>query len=376
MNLDTMNEQGVREAIIYPLLTKLGYEPGTEADILFEYPLHYDRFFLGHKSKNDPILRGRADYVCQVVRTTRWTIEAKPPSKPLTDSDVKQAFTYAAHPDVAAPLFVLTNGREFRLYETFHLEEPALACSVEDLPQRMEDIRSILSPDAIRKRYRNIRIGLEEEVGPGLGKWAKVAGGTITYREFSCPSEEAMAVLRPRMGLRSSVREGLAYFLMDGGLQAEILVAQNDAKFDALARLMGMECFSFGSGDLRLSTDQQKPSVLTGQSRGRMPAGADLSRIPGSKIQRAPIDIDFLSNIRAVGFLERDHFKGTFEYSTSFSAEPPGFSALQLAALKVAFDQVRQNAWGDFDLTLVGVGPDEVRRIHGAFAETRRQAAL
>jgi|GEM_PF-743458 len=376
MNLDKLNEQGVREAIIYPFLKTLGYEPGSEADIIFEYRLHYDRFFLGHKTKNDPILRGRADYVCQILGVTRWTIEAKPPSTPLTKDDVQQAFTYAAHPEVAAPLFVITNGHEFRIYKIHNLEHPELTWSLDQMPDRMPEILAILSPDAIRHEYGSKRQNADLAIAPGVGLHAKIAGGAITYRDFYSPtsSQEAQEFLQSRRGVRSSVGEGLAQRMDTGQLRGEILVIQNDAKLDALARLLNLECFVFECADFQISTSVQTPSIFTGRSSGTMPGGTDLSAIPGTPAMAVPFDIHFISDIRISGFLDRDHFKGSFEYRTAFSADPPGLSPDMRVVLNSAMSNAMQVVWGDFDLTMVAVGPSEAKRIEQVLIEARQHS--
>jgi predicted type IV restriction endonuclease len=102
MNMDGMNETDVREVIVRPFLEQLGYRYGTEAHIRTEYPLRYSRAFLGRKDeKRDPNLRGRADYACEVVSHGRWVVEVKAPHKELDLEDSQQAYTYAAHPEIA-----------------------------------------------------------------------------------------------------------------------------------------------------------------------------------------------------------------------------------------------------------------------------------
>jgi hypothetical protein len=114
----TMNETDVREIIVRPLIERLGYRHGTDANIRTEQTLRYARSFLGRKNpKKDPPLVGRADYICDVISFGRWIVEVKSPGQDLTQDDVEQAHTYAAHPEIAATFFLVTNGRVFRLYE-------------------------------------------------------------------------------------------------------------------------------------------------------------------------------------------------------------------------------------------------------------------
>lgn len=105
-HFDSMNETDVREAIVRPLLTQLGYAHGTVANIRTEVTLRYDRAFIGRKKPGkDPKLEGRADYICEAVTFGRWTVEVKPPNVPLSQDDVEQAHTYSAHPEISASHF-------------------------------------------------------------------------------------------------------------------------------------------------------------------------------------------------------------------------------------------------------------------------------
>ncbi len=71
MNLDNANETDVREVIVRPFLHELGYELGTENDILTERRLSYDKIVLGRRKKSDPPLAGRADYILSVTGYAR-----------------------------------------------------------------------------------------------------------------------------------------------------------------------------------------------------------------------------------------------------------------------------------------------------------------
>jgi predicted type IV restriction endonuclease len=105
-----LNEADIREEIIAPFLRYLGYRSGTSANVIREQILKYPKVFLGRKdSKKDPELRGRADYICEVDKSIRWIIEAKPPQGAITSDDVEQAYTYANHPEIRAVYFCLIN---------------------------------------------------------------------------------------------------------------------------------------------------------------------------------------------------------------------------------------------------------------------------
>lgn len=127
LNFDVMNETDVREIIVRPLLHRLGYSHGSEANIRTEVSLKYPSAFLGRKKPGkDPALAGRADYICEVISYGRWVVEVKPPSEAITTDAVQQAHTYAAHPEVSASFILVTNGRRFELYRTGSLDTPLL----------------------------------------------------------------------------------------------------------------------------------------------------------------------------------------------------------------------------------------------------------
>ena len=87
LDVSSMNETDVREAIVRPLLNALGYRHGTKANIRTELTLRYDQSFLGRKAPGkDPKLQGRADYVCEVIPYGRWIVEVKSPANDLTQA--------------------------------------------------------------------------------------------------------------------------------------------------------------------------------------------------------------------------------------------------------------------------------------------------
>ena len=108
-NFERMVEQDVREDIITPLLHKLGYAQGTENDIRRSHylKLRYARNYFGRKKPStDQPLSGYADYILDVGGQIRWVIEAKPPTAPIGEADIDQAFHYARHPEIRSCLLL------------------------------------------------------------------------------------------------------------------------------------------------------------------------------------------------------------------------------------------------------------------------------
>ena len=103
MNFDGMNEADIRAEVIDPLLRHLGYQSGTEFNIVRERALRYPRRSLGRKKSSDPEIKGRPDYILEKIRgLDRWIVEAKPPGSDISQDDIEQAFSYAFLPEVAA----------------------------------------------------------------------------------------------------------------------------------------------------------------------------------------------------------------------------------------------------------------------------------
>lgn len=147
-----MNETDVREELIRPLLHKLGYRHGTEANIRTEQTFRYAKAFLGRKKANDPDLVGRADYILEVASVGRWVVEAKPPNQNLDQEVIEQAHSYAAHPEVSALFFMVTNGKLWRLYRTSYLDAPLMAWDWSDMDDVFLALNNLVGPNAIRKK--------------------------------------------------------------------------------------------------------------------------------------------------------------------------------------------------------------------------------
>ncbi len=172
-DIGAFNETDVREEIISPLLRHLGYRAQSSANIVREQSLRYPRAFLGRKNPlRDPPLRGRADYILEVQGPIRWTIEAKPPTAPISLDDIDQAYTYACHPEVRAVLFAIVNGTELRVYQTNRGPEaaPMLALEYGDISRAMQRIENLLGPEAVRRDHPQI----VARCGPANRAWASL----------------------------------------------------------------------------------------------------------------------------------------------------------------------------------------------------------
>src|SRR6202008_3155676 len=119
--------------------------------------------------ETDHVMRGRADYVCDVVSYGRWTIEVKAPHVAISEAEWEQAFSYAAHPEIAASHFLVTNGRDFRLYSLLDPKTPVLEWTYETQGKLWVNICNLLAPDQIRRRRMAEQQNHGKAIAPGLG---------------------------------------------------------------------------------------------------------------------------------------------------------------------------------------------------------------
>jgi hypothetical protein len=207
-DFESMNETDAREIVIRPLLARLGYAHGTENNIRTEVPLRYDRAFLGRRaSQRDPPLRGRADYICEVIGYGRFTVEVKSPNVELSQDDVEQAHTYSAHPEIAASHFLVSNGREFRLYATGMLDQPILSWRYEDTEANLMALYNAIGPAVIRRRSERARPLPGKPLGRGIGPRVRIVGGEVRYGEHHT-NHPLLQGHDPLNGTRAGIRRG------------------------------------------------------------------------------------------------------------------------------------------------------------------------
>jgi hypothetical protein len=272
LDFDTMNEADVREIVVRPLLHRLGYRHGTEHNIRTEVTLRYGKTSLGRRKKSDPVVEGRADYICEVVSVGRWVVEVKGPSEPLDSKVVEQAHTYAAHPEIAADYFMVTNGRLFMLFKTGSLETPALSWHFNDLENHVLPLFNVVGPSAIRARQEVLAVDAGKPLGRNLGSSVAITGGTIRYDEH-----EISTPLIPRSmieGLELPVVGGRIFRAEDGRIHAYIEIGKAAAMFRDLQDTIGAaDDYDFYSSDEYVSDDPEKPTIFQNLYTSMSPRG-------------------------------------------------------------------------------------------------------
>jgi hypothetical protein len=351
-DFDTMNETDVREIIVRPLLSRLGYAHNTKANIRTEVPLRYDRTFLGRKNpKKDPPLAGRADYICDAISYGRWVVEVKTPSSPLTQDHVEQAHTYAAHPEISASYFMLTNGRESRLYAASRLGEPILAWRFEQTEQHLMTLFNIVGYEAIRKLTMTLKPDTSKPLGAGLPSRVRIVGGQIEYREHH--STHPLLQNDVMIGMIGAITGGRVERAPDGRLLSIVRVLSPYQQLSELSKLAGIGDFEFFSAEEFISSDVQNPTIFQNVLKGQVPAGARAKLAPGIPEIVLPVGFNFTAFSEATGYVDEDTFKGVVSFDYDYQIfRGPSTGNRQLDAM---FNSVPMTAriQGSGDFTVV-----------------------
>jgi hypothetical protein len=304
-----LNEAGVREEIIAPLLRELGYRTGTVNDVNRETSLRYPRASLGRKNqKKDPILRGKADYICEVQKEVRWVIEAKAPSVEIGTEEVGQSYLYANHPEVRAVYFCVCNGKELIIFQTNRgPDTPALKTfNYSEFNKSLEIIKNILGPSAILRDYPKLEPDTGEPIGAGLRSEVLVRNGEIVFKENSSNQPELI-------GYTLGIKEGTVRRSDKGQLIAFFKTGSPYQGFQDFNEKFGYDKFEVVSNDKILSTDKANPTIFRNKKQIVLPAGEKFfSPFQGSEVS-FPIKVNCYTETMANGALSGKLFDGEFE---------------------------------------------------------------
>ncbi len=306
-NFNRLNETDIREEIIAPLLRYLGYRSGTDNNVIREQPLSYPKSYLGRKKSNDPILRGRADYICEVHAQFRWVIEAKSPDATLDQDAEEQSWSYANHPEIRAVYFCLSNGREFKIFQTNKgpEAEAIFKCKYDELESSLDAIKNILSPDSILRDWREYVIDKGVPIGPGLRSIVRITNGLIIFKNNTLN-------LQPFIGLSMSITEGSVERNDFGKLEAYI---ETEVPFQSLQNLnekLGLHFMRLFSDSSSVSVDIGKPTVFSSTTNHILPKGEKVLNLATWKEVPLPMNIHVQTQTTASGHLEGNIFQGEF----------------------------------------------------------------
>ncbi len=136
-------EDSVREEIIMPILGALGYSSSGPNKIIRSKTLLHPFITIGSKRRPIHLV---PDYLLSVGGNFTVVLDAKAPNEEIKFGDnVEQVYSYAVHPEIRVPYFVLCNGREFAIYDV-QSQTPVLCFSAHALNEHWEYLRQYLAP--------------------------------------------------------------------------------------------------------------------------------------------------------------------------------------------------------------------------------------
>jgi len=326
-----MNETDVRENIVSPLLKEMRYRHSTANDIITEQTLRYPKSYIGRKKKQDPEIRGKADYILEVDRRIRWVIEVKAPGVVIGPDDIDQAFSYAFHPEVRALYFVVTNGREFRVYQTLEGPNlpPVLLLEYKTLKENFHSLNNLLSPESLKRDYPDFVLDTGKPLASGFRSFAKIEFGKINYTQNSFG-------YAPLNGMNIFVSEGSLERLEDGGLVAYLKTQSPFQQMQELNKILGMEAFEIISADEKISETPSKPTVFSCDINYVIPRGTPLFNFTTGSHQAALQDITVNNHTEARGYLSGNNFSGDFFASLNLSILPTPVSMNGVFEIKIS----------------------------------------
>lgn len=308
VDFSQFNEADVREEILAPLLSYLGYKTGTPSNIIREQSLRYPRAFIGKKNTNkDPILRGVADYICEVNGSVRWVIEAKSPNIDITLEDIEQTYTYANYPEVRAVYFCITNGKELKIYQT-NLgpnTDPLISLRYDNLNDSLQTLENLIGPKALLRDHPRQVIDVREPIGPGLRSIVRITNGHIIYKTNSLN----IPILN---GLTIGITNGAVERDEQGHLVAFLKTLSPYQSLQLLNEKLGVAQFEVVSTDKTVSIDKNNPTIFRAQHKIILPAGERVLNMLTWEEVELPMNVTCNVETIASGTLQEYTFSGQF----------------------------------------------------------------
>lgn len=136
-------EDSVREVIIAPMLSRLGYHPIGTQTVVRSKALTQPFIYVGTRKHPVTII---PDYTLYHQERPVLVLDAKSPTENVTSTaHIQQAYSYAIHPEVRVNHFALCNGKRLAVY-TVESPKPILDIPFEDFESRWEEIEKHLAP--------------------------------------------------------------------------------------------------------------------------------------------------------------------------------------------------------------------------------------
>jgi len=136
-------EDSVREVIIVPMLTRLGYHVSGDQTVVRSRSLVQPFIYAGTRRHPATII---PDYTLCYNGNPVAVLDAKGPTEQLDlQAHIQQAYSYAIHPEIRTQHFALCNGRRLVVYSVSSAT-PLLDLPFEEFESRWEKIVKHLAP--------------------------------------------------------------------------------------------------------------------------------------------------------------------------------------------------------------------------------------
>ncbi|AMS43381.1 type I restriction enzyme HsdR N-terminal domain-containing protein [Aminobacter aminovorans] len=141
-------EDSVREVIIAPILTRLGYSPSGEHRVVRSKVLNHPFIYAGTKKLPVKMI---PDYTLKSGDRVVLVLDAKQPRENVLSREaVQQVYSYAIHPEVKSEHFALCNGKQLVVFNVDQ-SDPLLIVEYADFEKSWEEIDKYLSPRMLKE---------------------------------------------------------------------------------------------------------------------------------------------------------------------------------------------------------------------------------
>jgi Type I restriction enzyme R protein N terminus (HSDR_N) len=304
--LQSYNETEVRFHVIDPIVRKLGYPGGDDVYLKLAEKLDYPYFHIGHKSKKKDLPLGFPDYRAGLKGARgSFIVEAKAGNIVISQKDVEQAHSYAAHAQVGANYFVLCDGTMCFVYATLSGPDcsPVVEIPIGEIDDRFHELENVLSPICLAKNC-HVKHDTNLKLCDGVGSSVEIHSGEYgmdhwAYRAFvdgtdytdilrsSVPQfaeiDRQLTMLEREFELK--IGDGLAKRDSDGRISASVGFPGVTKNNLAGMKLLGIDRMTFSTNERFISTDQNSPTLFESTADFSLAKGSMVAPLFGQPVQ-------------------------------------------------------------------------------------------
>jgi hypothetical protein len=184
-------EDSVREIVITPVLSRLGYTPSGLHQVVRSKSLTHPFIYVGTRKLPVTLI---PDYTLISEHKPLCVLDAKRPSEDiLSRNNVQQVYSYAIHPEIKSTTFALCNGRQLAVFSVDD-SKPLLVVAFQEFESHWEEIERFLAPRFLKNpSLRKFAPDLGSAfVRLGLAKHAKIVMIGMQLNLFARVSDDLM----------------------------------------------------------------------------------------------------------------------------------------------------------------------------------------